>query len=98
MTIHAPKTFTRTHPEAWWSAASRPVAAVGPRIGLLELDRVDDLLDLLCGLGAGALVGLAIDPDDLPVDIDDPDPDRRAEPGGIPRIALGGYRGEPYQR
>src|SRR3990172_5074249 len=68
-------------------------AASGPppraRIGLLELDRVDDLLDLLSGLGAGALVCLAIDPDDRPVDIDDPDPDRRAQLGGVARIAGG---------
>src|SRR3972149_5903864 len=80
-------------------------AASGPppraRIGLLELNTVDGLLDLQSGLGAGALaalraglgagplVCLAIDPDDRPVDIDDPDPDRRAQLGGVARIAGG---------
>src|SRR3989304_5086335 len=69
-------------------------AASGPppraRIGLLELDRVDALLDLQAGLGAGALVWLAIDPDQHPVDIDDPDPVRRAQLGGVTRKAFCG--------
>src|SRR3972149_6577627 len=71
-----------------------PPRAPGPppraRIGLLELDRGDDLLDLQSGLGAGALVCLAIDPDQHPVDIDDPDPVRRAQLGGVTRKAFCG--------
>src|SRR6266508_2668916 len=54
------------------------------RIGLVEADRFDDLLNLLLEFGAGVLVGLSFDEEQLPIHIDDPYPDPVAQPRGLP--------------
>jgi class 3 adenylate cyclase len=53
-------------------ATRDPRTRCGIRDRLLELDRVDDLLDLLRGFGTGALERHAIDPDEFSIHVDPP--------------------------